>query len=59
MKKMIKKITKKQLDIGTKIEMEHTTNKNIAKKIALDHLREYPRYYIELRKMENKLKKMR
>lgn len=43
-----KKINKKQLDIGTKIEMEHTDNEDVAKEIALDHLREDPAYYIKL-----------
>lgn len=44
---------KKQLEMGTKIEMEHTDNKLIAKMIAKDHLTEFPDYYTRLRKMEN------
>ena len=55
---MIKNITPKQIKIGTLVEMEHTNSKKVARKIALDHLKEHPRYYIELRKMEKKLKKM-
>lgn len=41
-----------QLSIGVKIEMEHTTNPDVAKKIALDHLSEIPDYYTRLVKME-------
>jgi len=50
---------KRQLRIGTKIEMEHTTNKKMAETIAKHHLGEHPpqsfRYYIEMKKMEKKL----
>lgn len=38
-----------ELRIGIDTEMEHTTDRNIAKKIALDHLREHPKYYTKLR----------
>jgi len=48
---------KRQLEIGKKIEMEHTRSKKVAEKIARDHLREFPNYYTELVKMEKKLKK--
>jgi len=48
---------KKQLSIGTKIEMEHTRSKKTAKRIAKHHLDEYPTYYVELIKMEKKLEK--
>lgn len=41
-----------QLDIGIKIEQEHTTNSNVAREIALDHLTELPDYYTRLQKME-------
>jgi hypothetical protein len=53
------KINKTQLRIGTKIEMEHTSNPKVAKKIAMDHLKEFKgaHYYTELNKMEKKLKK--
>ena len=55
----MKKINKKELKIGTKIEMEHTLNKDVAKKIALDHLKEYPNYYTKgLIPMERKLKRI-
>lgn len=43
-----------QLEMGLKIEMEHTEDMNIAKKIALDHLTEDPHYYTKLAKMEGK-----
>jgi hypothetical protein len=33
---------------GLDVEMEHTTNKNIAREIALDHLAEDPEYYTKL-----------
>ena len=41
-----------QLTQGIEIEMEHTTDPEEAKKIALDHLAEDPRYYTKLKKME-------
>lgn len=41
-----------ELSVGIKIEMEHTTNPVISKKIALDHLAEIPDYYTRLVKME-------
>jgi len=47
----------KQLKIGTKIEMEHTKDPDEAKKIALDHLKEFPDYYTRLVKMEAQAKK--
>ncbi len=42
-----------QLAIGTRIEMEHTHDPNVARKIALDHLRERGDYYTLLQKMED------
>lgn len=45
-----------QLEIGVKIEMEHTSNKQEAKRIALDHLYELPDYYTRLEIMENQAK---
>ena len=41
-----------ELAMGVKIEMEHTTNPDVSKKIALDHLAEIPDYYTRLVKME-------
>lgn len=47
-----KDVDKKELEMGTKVEMEHTKNKAIARRIALDHLAELPDYYTRLAKME-------
>jgi len=41
---------------GIKIELEHTSDRELAKEIAMDHLDEFPDYYEELDKMEKKLK---
>ncbi len=38
-----------QLVLGINVEMEHTTNPDIAEKIALDHLKENPKYYTILK----------
>jgi hypothetical protein len=49
-----------QLKMGIEIEMEHTNNKWIAKRIALDHLSEQwvkglkQTYYTDLKQMEKK-----
>jgi len=42
----------KQLVMGMKVEMEHTSDIGLARKIAKDHLVEDPNYYTKLRKME-------
>ena len=42
----------KQLKMGIEVEMEHTTNPVVSRKIALDHLKEIPDYYTRLDKME-------
>lgn len=47
---------KEQLEKGIEIELEHTNNREKAREIALDHLTEFINYYIELEKMEDKLK---
>lgn len=39
-----------QLAVGTKHEMEHTTDPKVARKIAADHLGEDPDYYVKLKK---------
>lgn len=44
---------KSQLSKGIKIESEHTTDKKIAKEIAMDHIFEDPKYYDKLSKIEN------
>jgi hypothetical protein len=43
---------KTQLEMGIKVEMEHTKSKQIAKEIAMDHLWEDPKYYTKLKKIE-------
>lgn len=45
---------KTQLNIGIKVELEHTKDKNVAKEIAMDHLSEDPNYYTKLKKIEPK-----
>jgi hypothetical protein len=42
----------KQLEMGIKVEHEHTTDNNEAMDIALQHLDEIPNYYSKLKKME-------
>lgn len=37
---------------GEKVESEHTSNKQMAREIARDHLTEDPKYYDKLEKME-------
>lgn len=51
----VKDVDPEQLRRGTEVEMEHTTDPKIARKIALDHLAEYPDYYDGLKKMEELL----
>jgi hypothetical protein len=38
---------RRELEIGTKIEMEHTKSKKIAKEIAMDHIYEISDYYTD------------
>jgi hypothetical protein len=40
-------ITERELAIGVEIEMEHTSDPEVAEKIAMDHLKENPKYYSE------------
>ena len=37
-----------ELEVGIGIEMEHTDDREVAKRIALDHLAEHPHYYTEI-----------
>lgn len=41
-----------QLNKGINVELEHTTDRRVAKEIALDHLKEFPDYYDRLAKVE-------
>lgn len=45
----------KQLEKGIKIEMEHTTSKEVAREIAMDHLWEDPKYYDKLASIEENI----
>ena len=48
----------KELKVGKKIELEHHLGKKMAKKIALDHIKEFPCYYSKgLIPMEKRLHK--
>lgn len=42
----------KELKKGTDVEMEHTSSREQAEKIAMDHLVEDPKYYTKIKKME-------
>lgn len=42
----------KELEMGIKVEMEHTDDPDISKRIAKDHLSELSDYYTRLLKME-------
>lgn len=43
-----------QIKQGIKVELEHTPDEDVAKKIVLDHLVESPTYYDHLEEMESK-----
>jgi hypothetical protein len=47
----------KELEMGIQVEYEHTSDKETAKRIALDHLAEFPDYYTRLAKMEREGKR--
>jgi hypothetical protein len=47
----------KQVEIGTKVEGEHTTSKSGARITALQHIDELPDYYTRLKKVEKKTMK--
>lgn len=42
----------KQLEMGIKVEMEHTDDPAVAREIALDHLTEDPKYYTKLKQVK-------
>jgi len=44
---------KQQLQLGIKVESEHTDSKEQQREIAMDHLSEIPDYYDRLKKMED------
>lgn len=43
-------VIKKQLNMGKKVELEHGGSIKKAKKVAMDHLAENPKYYTKLKK---------
>jgi len=43
------------LKVGTDVELEHTTDRKLARIIASQHLAEHLDYYKELKKIESKL----
>lgn len=45
-----------ELKMGIEVELEHTNDEKLSKKIALDHLAEIPDYYTRLKKMESEAK---
>ena len=53
-KKKPKDFPKDMLDMGIKVESEHTNDPAIAKEIAMDHLTEDVNYYVKLAKIEKK-----
>lgn len=52
-----KDVDQKELVMGIEVELEHTSSREAAKKIALAHLLEIPDYYTRLKKMEAEAKK--
>lgn len=42
----------KELESGTSIEMEHVSDRALAREIAMDHLMEDPKYYTKLKQVE-------
>jgi len=51
------KMDQRQLDMGQKVEMEHTTDPKKAREIAGDHLVETPDYYDRLHELEEDFEK--
>jgi hypothetical protein len=48
----------KEIEIGTKIELEHTDDKDKAREIAIDHITEIPDYYTNKNGLINMEKKL-
>lgn len=62
-KRSVTSISKKELDIGTRVEKkEHGFNLKTSRKIAMDHIKEFPRYYTHkvygLIAMEKRIKRL-
>jgi hypothetical protein len=45
-----------QLQAGVRVEREHTSDKKLAREIAMDHLTEDPAYYLKLKQIEKAFK---
>lgn len=53
-----KDVDPKELSIGIEVELEHTSSREAAKKIALAHFKEFKKgYYKGLAELEKRLKK--
>jgi hypothetical protein len=52
LKPFMKGANKTQMRMGVKVEMEHTSSRTLARRIASHHLAEIPDYYTRLNKME-------
>jgi len=52
--KRVKDFSPRALAKGTRVEMEHTEQRSVARRIAMDHLTEDPRYYDKLARMESR-----
>jgi len=52
-KKVPSDFPKKDIEKGIRVELEHTSDPEIAKEITMDHLKEHKDYYIGLKHMEN------
>lgn len=55
--KQLKDYPKDQIEMGQKVEMEHTDDPALAREISMDHLEEFPDYYTRLKKMEHQAEK--
>ena len=53
----VKDVDPEQLKKGIEIEKEHTDDEEVARTVALAHLKENPKYYDYLDEMEKKMKK--
>jgi len=46
-------VDQEELKLGISVELEHTSDKDLAAEIAKDHLIEDAHYYTKLKKFEN------
>ena len=54
-KNKLPSISKVQIRMGTQHELEHTSSRKVARRIAMDHLKEHPQYYTFLNKAERQM----